>query len=419
MVDVPRQAADKRRKRVKHFFYGLFVVGLLGVTAWGILLLEPAAPLVELSSVWLGKVERGSMILEVRGPGTLVPEQSRWVAASTDGRVEQIYTLPGTRVSENTILMLLGNPELELETLDAELQLQQSMAELEDLKVELLRRSLDQEALAATAQANYVQSTLQADLNTALSGEGLISELSLRLSRLMAGEAEKRHQLQQKCLKIDSQSVMAKVRAKESEIARFNGLHELRQRQVEMLKVRAGITGVLQQTPVEVGQQVQAGSILGKVAVPGRLKAELKIPETQAKDIVVGLAAAIDTRNGIIDGQVVRIDPAAQQGTVQVDVSLKGALPPGARPDLNVYGTIQIDRLDDVLKMGRPSYGLAHSTVGVYRLDKDGQGAVRAPVQLGRTSVTTVQVLDGLEQGDQVILSDTSSFDEFERIRLD
>ncbi len=419
MVDVPRQAADKRRKRVKHLLCGLFVVGLLGVTSWRIFQLEPANPLVERSSVWLGTVERGSMNIEVRGPGTLVPEQSRWVTASTSGRVEEIYVLPGGQVSENSILILLGNPELERETLDAELQLQQSMAELEDLKVELLRRSLDQEALAATTQATYVQSTLQADLNTALSGEGLISKLSLRLSRLMAEEAEKRHQIQQKCLKIDSQSVMAKVKAKESEITRLKGLHELRRRQVEMLRVRAGITGVLQQTPVEVGQQVQAGSILGKVSVPGRLKAELKIPETQVKDIVVGLPAAIDTRNGLIAGQVVRIDPAAQQGTVQVDVSLKGALPAGARPDLNVYGTIQIDRMDDVLKMGRPSYGLANSTVGVYRLDRDGQGAVRVPVQLGRTSVTTVQVLAGLEQGDQVILSDTSSFDEFERIRLD
>ncbi len=419
MVDVPRQAADKRRKRVKHLLCGLFVVGLLGVASWRVFQLKPANPLVERSSVWLGTVERGSMNIEVRGPGTLVAEQSRWVTASTSGRVEEIYVLPGGQVSENSILMLLGNPELERETLDAELQLQQSTAELEDLKVELLRRSLDQEALAATTQATYVQSTLQADLNTALSGEGLISKLSLRLSRLMAEEAKKRHQIQQKCLKIDSQSVMAKVKAKESEVARLKGLHELRRRQVEMLRVRAGITGVLQQTPVEVGQQVQAGSILGKVSVPGRLKAELKIPETQVKDIVVGLPAAIDTRNGLIAGQVVRIDPAAEQGTVQVDVSLEGALPPGARPDLNVYGTIQIDRLDDVLIMGRPSYGLANSTVGVYRLDRDGEGAVRVPVQLGRTSVTTVQILDGLERGDQVILSDTSSFDEFERIRLD
>ena len=417
MVDFPRQS-DRRRRRVRHFLYSLPILSLLGATAWGVFQLEAAPYLVERSTVWLGKVERGSMVIEVRGPGILVPKQSRWVTASTSGRVEQVYTLPGTQVSEDSILMLLGNPELECEALDAELRLQQAIAELEDLEVELLRRSLEDEALAATTQANYLQRMLQADLNSALSREGLISELSHRLSRLGAEEAEKRHQIEQKRLRITSESVVAKVRAKESEIARLKGLHELRRRQVEMLEVRAGIAGVLQQTSVEVGQQVQAGSILGKVSVPGELKAELKIPETQARDLVPGLPAAIDTRNGIIAGQVVRIDPAAQQGTVQVDISLDGALPPGARPDLNVYGTIQTDRLDNVLQMGRPSYGLAYSTVGVYRLDSDEKGAVRVPVQLGRTSVTTVQVLDGLEQGDKVILSDTSSFDEFERIRL-
>jgi HlyD family secretion protein len=359
------------------------------------------------------------MVIEVRGPGTLVAEQSRWITASTDGRVEQIHVLPGSLVSEDTVLMWLGNPELEREALDAELQLEQSMAELEDLEVELLRRSLEQEALAATTQADYVQRTLKADLNSALAREGLISELNLKLSRLGAEEAEKRHLIEQKRLHIDSQSVVARIKAKQSEIARLETLYELRRRQVEMLRVRAGIAGILQQTSVEVGQQVQAGSILGKVSVPGKLKAELKIPETQAKDIVVGLPAAIDTHNGIVAGKVIRIDPAVQQGTVRVDVSLPGGLTPGARPDLNVYGTIQIDRLDNVLKMGRPSYGLAYSTVGVYRLGTDGRDAVRVPVQLGRTSVTTVQVLGGLDLGDQVILSDTSSFDKFEKIRLD
>lgn len=418
MVDVPR-TGYARKKRIRQILFTVVALAALAVATWGLSRLEPAPPSVERSSVFIGKVERGPLVVEVRGPGTLVPEEIRWVAASTEGRVEKIPVLPGTSVREDTVLVILDNPELERQVQDSALQLQKEEAELENLKVELQRQSLDQEAAAAQIRATYLQQSLQADLNESLAKQGLISNLNLKLSQLSAEESQKRYELEQKRLQINADAVKAQIRAKEAGVSQIRGMYELRRRQLEMLKVRSGIRGVLQETPVEVGQRVSIGGILGKVAVPGRLKAELKIPETQAKDVVVGLPARIDTRNGIIPGEVVRVDPAARQGTVTVDVTLNGELPPGARPDLNVDGTIQIDRLDDVLKMSRPAFGQADSTVGIFRLLRDSKDAARVRVHLGRTSVTTVQVLEGLNEGDEVILSDTSAYDEYDRIRLD
>jgi len=397
----------------------VLIVMLLAVVTWGVTRLEPAAPSIERSSVWLGKVERGSMVIEVRGPGTLVPEEEWWVAASTEGRVEEIYVLPGSIVKKDTVLLVLGNPELERDALDAELQLEESIAELDDLEVELQRRTLEQQALAASVKADYLQRSLESDLNEELAKEGLISDLTLKLSQLSAEEAEKRHQIEEERMRIDGRSVKARIAAKEAEISRLRALFQLRLQQVDMLKVKAGINGVLQQTPVEVGQQIPSGGILGKVAVPGNLKAELRIPETQAKDVVVGLAASIDTRNGIIPGEVIRVDPAAQQGTVLVDVALKGDLPTGARPDLNVDGTVQISYLQDVIKMGRPAFGQPNSTIGIFKLVHNTDEAIRTSIRLGATSVTTVQVLDGLREGDEVILSDTSTFDGYDKIRIE
>lgn len=417
MVDVPREGYA-RKKRIRRILTGVVMVLVVLAVSWALSTLEPAAPSVDRSSVYLGQVERGPLVIEVRGPGTLVPEEIRWVVARVSGRVEQIRVLPGSQVESATVLVELDNPELEREVLNAELQLRQAEAELEDLRVALEREQLAQEAQAAGVQAEYVQRQLQADLNQQLAREGLISDLTLKLSEVTADELSRRNSIEQKRLAINSQSAEARIAAKEAQVAQLRGLFELRRRQLDSLAVRAGIAGVLQQTPVEIGQQVAPGEVLGKVAVPERLKAQLRIPETQAKDVEIGLSASIDTRNGLVPGRVVRIDPAAQEGTVRVDIALTGPLPLGARPDLNVDGTIQIDRLEDVLKLGRPAYGQANSTVGLFRLSGEGGEASRVRVRLGRSSVTTIEVVEGLAEGDRVVLSDTSAWDSFDRIRL-
>jgi HlyD family secretion protein len=316
-------------------------------------------------------------------------------------------------------LVELDSPTLERDTLDAELDLRKANAELENLKVTIETEAISQEAQAARAQAGYLESRLTADLDEALGKEGLKSELELKVSRIKAQELEKLHQLEQDRLAMRKRSRQAQIAAKEAQIEQLRGLYELRKKQLGKLHVRADIAGVLQETPVEVGQQIRAGEILGKVAVPGRLKAELRIPETQVKDVRLGLPASVDTRNGIVAGKVVRIDPAAREGTVLVDVTFTEPLPEGTRPDQNIDGTIQIDRLDDCLKMGRPVFGQADTTIGIFKLVKGGEEAIRVPVRLGRSSVTTIQIVEGLEEGDRVILSDTSEWDEFDRIRLD
>ena len=326
--------------------------------------------------------------------------------------------MPGSSVQANTTLVVLDNPELEREALGAELQLQRAIAELEYLKVDLQRQLLTQQAQAASVQAQYLKGQLEAEKNEKLAEQGLCSELDLKLSRVTAEELSKRHQLEQESLAMNSQSLQAQLAAKEAEVAQLRGLFELRTEQVGTLQVKAGIDGVLQQTPVEVGQQIKTGEILGKVAVPGRLKAELQIPETQAQDVQLGLLAVVDTRNGVVAGKVVRIDPAAREGTVTVDVRFTEELPPGARPEQNIDGTIQIDRLEDVLKIGRPVFAQPDTTIRIFQLIKEEKEALRVPVRLGRTSVATIQVVEGLEEGARVILSDTSELDEFDRIRL-
>lgn len=417
MVDVPRKGVA-RKKKIKRAIYAILTVIVLGAVTWGLSQLEPAAPSVDRASLYIDEVERGPMVIQVRGAGTLVPEEIRWISSSVSGRVEQIKELPGTAVQPETVLMILDNPELERDVVDAELQLRRGRAELENLKVELQRQFLSQEAQAASVQADFKGARLQADLNEELAEEGLIAPLNKQLSDVTAEELDKRNQIEQERLRINAQATKASINAKEAELAQLEALYNLRRRQVDMLRVRAGISGVLQQTPVEVGQQVPPGTILGKVAVPEKLKAELRIPETQAKDVQIGQSAIIDTRSAEIEGRVIRIDPAAVEGTVTVDVALIGQLPPGARPDLNVDGTITIDRLEDVLKVGRPAYGQADSTIGLFKLINDGTEAIRVTVRLGRSSVTTIQVLEGLQEGDRVVLSDTSAWDNFDRIRL-
>jgi HlyD family secretion protein len=417
-MDIHREGYARKMK-AKRAILTILMATSLAVVSWAFSHLEPAAPSVDRASVWVGEVERGPMVIEVRGTGTMVPEEIRWIASSTQGRVERIPVLPGSAVAADTILVELDNPTLEQEALDAQLQLRKTIAELENLKVDIENQDLTQQSQAASVQADYQQKRLEAERYEALAKEGLVSDLDLKVLQITAEELAKRHQVEQQRLSMRARSREARIAAKEAEIEQLRGLFKLRQRQVETLQVRAGIDGVLQETPVEVGQQLTAGHILGKVAVPSRLKAELRIPETQVKDVRLGLPATIDTRNGVVAGKVVRIDPAAREGTVLVDVSFTEELPDGARPDQNIDGTIEIDRLDDALKMGRPVFGQADTTIGIFKVVNEEEEAIRVPVRLGRSSVTTIQVLEGLEEGERIILSDTSEWDEYDRIRLD
>jgi HlyD family secretion protein len=416
-MDKPREGVAEKR-RIRRIIYTVIgVIGLAGVT-FALSHLEPAAPSVNRSTVWMDTVKHGSMLRQVRGPGTLEPEEIRWIASRTAGRVEHVVVLPGTVVEADTVLIEMSNPEVEQAAQEAEFQLRAAESELADLHVQLESQLLDQQAGAARVESEYKQARLQAEANEKLRAENLIGELILKRSRVRAEELAVRHELEQKRLEIASESVKAQLAAKEASVEQFRALYRLRINQLEALRVRAGIDGVLQQMPMEVGQEVTPGTILAKVARPDKLKAELRIAETQAKDIAVGQKASIDTRNGVIEGQVIRVDPAVLEGTVTVDVALLGALPKGARPDLSVDGTIEIERLDGILYVGRPAYGQAESTIGLFRLLEDGETAVRVQVQLGKSSVNTIEILEGLEQGDEVILSDTSAWDAYDRIRL-
>jgi HlyD family secretion protein len=357
------------------------------------------------------------MLLEVRGLGTLVPDEILWIPATSDGRVVH-RLLPGVHLKADSIIMELKNPELEQAALDAEWQLKAAEADYNSLKAQLDSKLLDEKAQAATVQADYSQAVLNAEKDAALAKAGLAAELNAKLSRAKADELTTRNQIEQDRLSVNAASAKAQLEASKAKVEQLRALYELKQAQLERLKVRAGVEGVLQEVPVEVGQQVTAGTILAKVAQPNKLKAELKIPETQAKDVQNGQYAQIDTRNGMIDGHVERIDPAVINGTVTVDVKLEGELPKGARPDLSVEGTIEIENLKDVIYVGRPAFGQPNSTVGIFKLDEEGNGASRVQVKLGRSSVNTVEILEGLKPGDRVVLSDMSTWDAFNRIRL-
>jgi HlyD family secretion protein len=418
MVDIPRpsQAGRRRKRAIVYAAIGLAAVALVTVL---LARLRPAAPMVQRSAVWIDTVRRGPMLRQVRGLGTLVPEEVRWIPAETTGRVERIEVRPGTTVTPDTVLLVLSNPELEVEALDAAGQLRAAEAETVDLKVRLESQRLDQEAAAATVQAEEKQARLQADADSTLASQGLVSDINQKISQARAEELATRLGLEKRRLEISDEAVKAQLAVQETKVTQLRAMAELKRRMVDRLRVRAGIAGVLQQLPVEVGQQVAPGATLAKVSDPGRLKAELRIPETQARDVQLGQAASVDTRNGIATGTVSRIDPAVENGTVKVDVAFSGPLPRGARPDLSVDGTITLEDLADVLQVGRPATGQDHATVGLFRLQPGGGGAERVQVHLGRSSVSVIEILDGLKEGDQVILSDTSAWDAFDRIRLD
>lgn len=411
---------------IRRITIGVIVAIAIPAITWGVMRLKPAAPTVERATVWVDSVKRGPMVRQVRGLGTLIPEDILWIAAQTDGRVEQIMVRAGSQaqVKPDTVILKLSNPELQLALSDAEWQVKAAEANLTDLRVKLEQTRLDQKSNAAKVQSEYVKAKLEADLEQKLGSNGLTSELKMKLTRATADELGNRYEIEKKRVEISGESMEAQMAAQQVQVAKLRAAWELKKDQVAQLYVRAGTIGVLQQlganplTPIEVGQRVTTGTILAKVVQPWKLKAELKIAETQAKDITIGQIASIDTRNGVVPGKVSRIDPAVQNGTVTVDVRLEGELPQGARPDLSVDGTVELERLNDVLYVGRPVIGQPNSMVGLFKLDPQTKEANRTTVRLGRSSVNTIEVLDGLKVGDQVILSDMSAWDAHNRIEL-
>ncbi len=416
-MDIARPEA-KRQKQIRRYIYAAGGVLLVVLITGALSRLKPAAPSVDRATVWTDAVKRGPMLREVRGLGTLVPETIRLLPAATDGRVEQRYLLPGTLVKANTVILDLSNPELQQVALDAEYQLRGAEAELNNLKAQLQNQLMDQRSKAAAIRSAYHTAQMQQEANEKLSENGLVSDVILRTSRVQAEELGKQNELAEKQVDTFANSIEAQLAVQQAKVSQQHALYELKKSQLDQLHVRPGIDGVLQELDVEVGQKVMQGTVLARVAQPTHLKAQLKIAETQAKDVQIGQKATVDTHNGVIPGHVSRIDPAVVNGTVTMDVSLDGALPQGARPDLSVEGTIEIERLTDVLFVGRPVHGEANSTVGLFKLEDNGSEAVRVQVTLGRTSVNTVEIVKGLQVGDQVILSDMSAWDNFDRVQL-
>jgi HlyD family secretion protein len=417
-MDIPRQNKAKRKRQLRNVLLGVFAVAAIAAITVGLTRMKPAAPSVERSTQLIDTVKRGEMLRQVRGNGTLVPQKIRWIPAPAEGRVENVLVQPGVVVTPDTVIVEIINPQLEQEAQDAEFQVKAIEADMDNLRVKLESERMTQQASTAGVQSEYSQAKLQLDTDEQLAKEGLIPALTLRLSRVRVQELANRLRIEQDRLGINAKAVTAQLAAQQARVEQLRALSRLRRNQVSSLKVVAGTAGVLQEVSVQVGQQVQPGANLARVADPTSLKAELRIAETQAKDITLGQHAEIDTRNGVVPGHVVRVDPSSHEGTVGVDVLFDAPLPQGARPDLSVDGTIELERLPNVLYVGRPAFGQGQSTVGMFRIEPDGQTAVRVPVQLGRSSVNSVEVVEGLREGDQVILSDTSQWDKYDRIRL-
>ncbi|HEU4687038.1 MAG TPA: HlyD family efflux transporter periplasmic adaptor subunit [Vicinamibacterales bacterium] len=417
MVDIARPASVKRQKKIRRAIYA--AVGLLAIVliTVGVSRLKPAAPGVERSTVWIDTVKRGDMVRQIRGSGTLVPEDIRWINTTTQGRVERIVLRPGAHVTPDSVIMELSNPDLRQSVMDAQLAHASAVAAFANRKAELESQLLNQEAALATVESNYKQAELVLAANQELFKANLISELQLKQFMGTRDELKNRLSADQKRLEIARAGVKSQLAPQEAEISQRKAAYDLRVQQLENLKVRAGMNGVLQIVPVEVGATVGPGTNLARVADPSTLKAELRIAETQTKDITIGQIAEVDTRNGVVAGRVSRIDPAATNGTVGVDITLEGQLPPGARPDLSVDGTVRLEKLDNVIFVGRPAFGQEEGTVSLFKLMPNGE-AVRTTIKLGKSSVNTIEIKEGLQPGDQVILSDMSSYDQFDRVRI-
>jgi HlyD family secretion protein len=417
-MDIPRQNAARERRRRQMIIGGVGIVLVLLITL-GVSRLKPAAPTVERSTVWLDTVKRGPMLRQVRGLGTLTPTDIRWLPAATEGRVERLLIQPGTKVKKTDVILEMSNPQTSQAALDAEWQLKAAEAEYQNLAVQLRSQVLAQKSEWAKVQSEYSNAKMQADTDTELAKLGVISDMALKTSSGKAKELGMREDIEQQRLTNSGETLKAQLAAQKAKVEQARAMYQLRREQLEALRLRAGTDGVLQELPLKEGQWVTPGTTLAKVVQPERLKAELRVPETQAKDIALGLPAQIDTRNGMVEGRVVRIDPAVQNGTVTVDVQLEGKLPQGARPDLSVDGTIDLENLKNVMFVGRPAFGQEKSTVEIFKVEPDGKTASRVKVELGRSSVNTVEIVQGLNEGDQVILSDMSRWDKYDRVRLE
>ena len=413
-MDIPRPPKTNTRR---YLYAGGALAGLVLVTV-ALSKLDRAVPTVEGSTLWIDTVARGEMLREVHGPGTLVPEQIRWIAAVTAGRVERKHVEPGAKVSASTVLVELSNPDVELQALEAQRQLTEAEATLVNLRASLETQRLNQQGVIATVRSEYLDAKRTVEVGDGLAAKQLIAPTDLQRAKDKQVELEARFGIEQERLRVHTDAMAAQLDVQRSQIARLREILAFRRQQVASMRVTAGANGVLQELPLEVGQWAMSGTTLAKVVEPGRLKAVLNVPETQAKDVAIGQRASIDTRNGVIAGHVVRIDPAARNGTVSIDVALDGALPPGARPDLTVDGTVEIERLPNALYVGRPAFAQANTSIEVFRIEPDGRTATRVRVQFGRGSVNAIEIVDGLKEGDRVILSDLSQYDDHARLKL-
>jgi HlyD family secretion protein len=416
MVDIARPS-QARKKKIRRILYVTVAVIVVGGISLGVSKLKPAAPTVDRAVVWIDAVKRGPMLRQVRGSGTLVPEDIRWVNTQSSGRVDRIILRPGAQVTPDTVILELTNPQLEQLVRDAELSYRSAQAAFTNRKAELQSALLSQEANTAQIETSYSQAALDLEANETLYKEGLISELTLKGKRGLEADLKNRLNVEKRRLEITREGMNSQLAPQEADVNQRRAAWELRQRELGDLKVKAGMSGILQQVPVERGQQVGPGTNLARVANPTNLKAELRIAETQTKDIRIGQYAEVDTRNGKVKGHVSRIDPASTGGTVGVDVIMDGPLPAGSRPDLSVDGEIQLEKLDNIIYVGRPAFGQENSTVTIFKVSANGE-AHATKVKLGRASVNTIEVLEGLQPGDQVILSDMSQFDAFDRVQL-
>jgi len=417
-MDIKRAPKSKIKKKIRNAVMIVIGIAAIGGITYGLTKLKPAAPTLDPSTAVIETVKRGEMVRDVRGNGTLVPELARLVPAPADGRVEKVLLKAGVEVDPSTVIAELSNPQLEQQASDTDLQVKAAEADQENLKVKLESDTMTQKSAIATINAQYSQAKLQLDADEKLAKEGLVADLTLKISRVTVQDLANRLKVEQERLAVAAKSTKAQLNAAASRLDQLRALAVLRRRQVDELKVRAGSGGVLQQVLVTEGQQVTPGTNIARVADPNSLKAVLRVAETQISGVRVGQPVVVDTRNGLIQGTVSRIDPAAREGTFEIDATLIGPLPPSARPDLSVDGTIELERLKDVLKVGRPAFGQAQQTIGMFVLSPDGTEAERRSVKLGRNSVSQIEILDGLKEGDRVIISDTTALDSYNRIRL-
>jgi len=417
-MDIKRAPKSKIKKKIRNAIMIVVGIAAIGGITYGLTKLKPAAPTLDPSTAVIETVKRGEMVRDVRGNGTLVPEVTRWVPAPADGRIEKILLKAGVEVDPSTVIAELSNPQLEQQAADTDLQVKAAQADLENLKVKLESDTMTQKSAIATINAQYSQAKIQLDADEVLGKQGLVADITLKISRVTVQDLANRLKVEQERLAVNSKSTKAQLNAAASRLDQLRALAVLKRQQVDELKVRAGSGGVLQQVLVTEGQQVTPGTNIARVADPASLKAVLRVAETQISGVRVGQPVIVDTRNGLIQGTVSRIDPAAREGTFEIDASLIGPLPPSARPDLSVDGTIELERLKDVLKVGRPAFGQAQQTIGMFVLSPDGTEAERRSVKLGRNSVSQIEILDGLKEGDRVIISDTTALDSYNRIRI-